>query len=329
MTALGVVGILTQDAFPAVFGAAALIGCGGIVVASSGSALVADATAGADRPRMFGDQVALGALASFTAITLAGALAAPVGGLLGRSGTDAVTIRAVIAVGGVLALASAVPILFVRSAPVAAGRLDPPHRRSLLLRFVAIEAAFGFGAGGFLPFLNLYFADRFGLPLAGVGLAVGALSVAGSAGALVNGRLIVGRLPPLAAVVVPVFASLPFALLAAAAGDPLLAWVALAVRAALMYGSTPNFTALELSSFTPAERAGAVALFAIGWNAAAAAGASLSGILRAELGAAGYSANLALLVCAYLVAAGLLVLLFRGHEPRGDAPAGVAADSRS
>lgn len=327
VTALGVIGILTQSTLPAMFVAAALTGCGGIIVASSGSALVADATSGFDRPRMFGQQVALGALASFAAITIAGALAAPVGAALGTSETDALTIRAVIAIGGVLAIASAVPILFVRSAPVAAGALDAPHRRSLLLRFVAIEIAFGFGAGSFLPFNNLFFADRFGLPIAGVGLAIGALSVAGSVGAIVNGRLIVPRLPPLIAIVVPVFASLPFALLAAFAGQPLLAWAALAVRAAFMYGSTPNFTALELSSFAPVERAGAVAIFAISWNGAAAAGSALSGVVRAELGLAGYTANLVTLVGAYLVAAALLLVFFRTHQPRGDAAASLPAHS--
>ncbi|MHB8630968.1 MAG: MFS transporter, partial [Candidatus Limnocylindria bacterium] len=255
VTALGVIGNLTQAGLPALFVAAALTGCGGIIVASSGSALVADATSGLDRPRMFGQQIALGALASFAAITIAGALAAPVGAALGRGETDALTIRTVIGIGGVLAIASAVPILFVRPAVVAAGTLDAPHRRSLLLRFVAIEAAFGFGAGSFLPFANLFFADRFGLPIAGVGFAIGALSVAGSVGAIVNGRFVAPRLPPLAATVLPVFASLPFVLVAAVAGQPLLAWAALAVRAALMYGSTPNFTALELSSFAPVERA--------------------------------------------------------------------------
>jgi predicted MFS family arabinose efflux permease len=187
--------------------------------------------------------------------------------------------------------------------------------------------AFGFGAGSFLPFANLFFADRFGLPIAGVGLAIGALSIAGSVGAILNGRLVVPRLRPLVAIVLPVFASLPFALLAAVAGQPLLAWGALALRAAFMYGSTPNFTALELSSFAPVERAGAVAIFAISWNGASAAGAALSGVVRAELGPAGYTANLVTLVASYLVAATLLLVFFRSHEPRGDAVAAPAADS--
>ncbi len=327
VTAAGVIGILTQDALPAMFVSAALMGFGGIIVASSGSALVADATSGFDRPRMFGNQIALGAIASFAAITIAGALAAPVSRYLGRPENDALTIRAVIAIGGVLAIASAVPILFVRSAPVAAGVLDAPHRRSLLLRFMCIETAFGFGAGSFLPFMNLFFADRFGLPIAGVGLAIGALSIAGSFGAILNGRFVVTRLSPVLAMVVPIFASLPFALLAAVVGDPLLAWAALALRAALMYGSTPNFTAIELSSFAPVERAGAVAVFAISWNGASAAGAALSGVVRAELGAAGYTANLITLVASYIVAAVLMLVFFRKHEPRGDAAAVVPSDS--
>src|SRR6266545_1875648 len=92
VTALGVIGILTQTALPALFAAAALTGFGGIIVASSGSALVADATSGLDRPRMFGNQIALGALASFAAIAIAGALAAPVGAAIGRAETDPLTI---------------------------------------------------------------------------------------------------------------------------------------------------------------------------------------------------------------------------------------------
>src|SRR5438132_2482546 len=327
VTALGVIAILTQTALPALFVGAALSGLGGIIVASSGSALVADATTGLDRPRMFGNQIALGALASFAAIAIAGALAAPVGSVLGRGETDPLTIRTVIGIGGVLAIASAIPILFVRPAAVAVGALDAPHRRSLLLRFMAIEMAFGFGAGSFLPFLNLFFADRFGLPIAGVGLAIGALSIAGSIGAILSGRVLVPRLRPMAAIALPVFASLPFALLAAVAGQPLLAFAGLALRGALMYGATPNLSALELSSFAPVERAGAVAAFAIAWNGASAAGAALSGVVRAGLGADGYTANLATLVGSYLVAATLVVLFFRSHEPRGDAAAKLPADS--
>jgi len=327
VTGLGLVGILTQAELAPLFVSATLLGAGGIVVASSGTALVADATSGLDRPRMFGRQVALGALASFVAISVAGALAIPVGALIGRGPEDALTIRTVIAIGGLLAIVSALPILFVRTTPIAPGRLDAPHRRRLLLRFVAIEVAFGFGAGSFLPFQNLFFADRFGLSIAGVGLALGALAVAGSAGAVLSGRYLVPRLGTTTAAVASVFVSLPFALAAAVSGDALLAGAALGVRAALMYGASPAVTALQQSSFAPAERAGAVVLFAIAWNGANAGGAALSGIVRAGLGPSGYTANLLTLVAAYALAAALILVFFRGHEPRGDSAGGLPADS--
>ena len=327
MTGVGIVGILTQASLGPLFIAATLLGAGGIVVASSGTALVADATSGLDRPQMFGRQVALGAFASFIAISIAGALAAPVGAFIGRAPEDALTIRAVIAIGGLLAIVSAIPILFVRPAPIAPGRLDAPHRRRLLLRFVAIEVAFGFGAGSFLPFQNLFFADRFGLSIAGVGLALGALAVAGSAGAILSGRYLVPWLGTTRSAVASILASLPFALIAAITGEPLVAVVALGVRAALMYGATPVVTALQQSSFAPAERAGVVVLFAIAWNGANAAGAALSGVVRAELGPAGYTANLLFLIGAYAAAAVLIRAFFRAHEPRGDSASVLPADS--
>src|SRR5260370_857129 len=87
-----------------------------------------------------------------------GVLGAP----LGLAETARLTLRTVMGFGGTRGTAGAVPTVFARPAPVAVGALDAPHRRSLLLRFMAIEMAFGFGAGSFLPFLNLFFADRFG-----------------------------------------------------------------------------------------------------------------------------------------------------------------------
>ena len=320
VTGAGIVGILGFDAYPVLLLASACIGGGGIVVASSGSALVADATIGTDRAAMFGRQTALGALAYFIATSTAGALAAPAAAFLGQPESAALVVRAVVAVGGGLAIASAIPILFVRPSTVATGTLEAPHRRSLLLRFAAIEICFGFGAGSFLPFLNLFFADRFGLSFAAIGLLLGILAVAGAAGALLHARYLVPRMGTLPAVVAVVFASLPFTIAAGFAAVPVLAVIALAIRAALMYASTPTFTSFQLSSFTPSERAGAAALFAITWNAANAAGASFSGLVRALLGPNGYTVNLITLAVAYCAAATLLVILFRSHEPAGDRP---------
>lgn len=318
VTASGIFGIILFDSFPPLVASAALLGCGGIVVASSGAALIADSTAATDRAAMFGRQIAFGTTAAFLASFLAGALAAPVGAALGLAPRDPLVIRALIAGGGIIAAASALPILFVRSPRVPPGGHRSRVRLRLLARFLAIEVAFGFGAGSFLPFLNLFFSDRFGLDLQSIGAALGVLAVAGSLGALLHARVLVPRLGPLRAVVAVELGSLPFALAAALAPDVILAVSALAARALLMYGASATFTSFTQSSFAPAERAGAHATLNLFWGAGSAAGAVISGLVRAALGPAGYTANLFMLAAAYLVATLLQLILFRDHEPRGD-----------
>lgn len=319
VTAAGIFGILLFDTFGSLAVAAALLGSGGIVVASSGAALMADATVAHDRAAMFGRQIAYGTTSAFLASVLAGALAAPVALTLGMGIRDVMVIRALIAGGGIIAAASALPILLVRGPRVPRGAHPAPVRLRLLGRFLALEVLFGFGAGSFLPFLNLFLTDRYGLDFLGVGIGLGVIAVAGSLGALVHARVVVPRLGMLRGVVAVELASLPFALVAAIAAEPAIAVGALALRALLMYGASATMGAFIHSSFAPAERAGAHAVLVLFWGAGNAAGAVISGLLRVAFGPAGYTANLVMLAIAYFCASVLTLLLFRGHEPRGDA----------
>src|SRR5207247_975017 len=102
------------------------------------------------------------------------------------------------------------------------------------------------------------------------------------------------------------------------------------VRHFLMFGASGTVIAFQLSSFTPAERAGANAFFALAWSAANAVGAVLSGAIRARLGPDGFTVNLVTLVIAYGLAALLTWRLFATHEPSGDVGARTLAvpDSR-
>jgi predicted MFS family arabinose efflux permease len=90
-----------------------------------------------------------------------------------------------------------------------------------------------------------------------------------------------------------------------------------------MFGASGTVNAFQLSSFTPAERAGANAVFALAWSAANAVGAILSGAIRARLGPEGFTANLVTLVIAYGLAAVLTWRLFATHQPSGDVDRGV------
>jgi predicted MFS family arabinose efflux permease len=318
LTGVGIFGILIFNALPLMFVAAMLVGFGGIIASSSGAALLADATESARRATRFGQQVALGTTAAFLSSAIAGALAAPVASFLGLLPNDALVLRALVAGGGMVAAASIFPILLIRPVPVARHTLAAPTRNDLVRRFLAIEILFGFGAGSFLPFLNLFFADRYGVPFSALGLVLGTLAVAGSIGALLHGRFVAARLGAIPSVVLVELLSLPFALIAGFAGTLPVAVGALAVRHFLMFGASGTVNAFQLSSFTPAERAGANAIIALTWSGANAVGAILSGAIRARLGPDGFTVNVVTLVIAYGLAILLTWRLLARHQPSGD-----------
>lgn len=324
VTALGLVAILLVTPLPLQVIAALMLGAGGIVVYASGSALLADSTASGDRPRRFGQQIALGTIAGFASAWIAGMLAEPVGAAPAAPAASLAVLRALVGLGGIVAAASALPILFVRAVAVPRGALDAPVRRGLLLRFGVVEGIFGFGAGSFLPFVNLFFADRFGLSFGAIGLAMGVIAVGGSLGALLHGIHVAPRLGQLRGVVLVQLLSIPFALAAAVAPLATVAVGVLAVRAGLMYGSSATYRAFELSSFSPAERAGVSALLTIAWSGPAAMGSVLSGAARGTFGDAGWTLNLVTLAVAYVIAAWVSIVFFGKHEPRGDEASGVA-----
>jgi predicted MFS family arabinose efflux permease len=330
LTGVGIFGILVFNALAALFLSAMLVGFGGIIASSSGAALLADATDAARRATRFGQQIALGTTAAFLSSVIAGALATPVASLLGARPGDALVLRTLVGCGGIIAATSIVPILAIRAVPVARHTLEAPTRNDLVRRFLAIEVLFGFGAGSFLPFVNLFFADRFGVPFSGLGLVLGVLAVAGSLGALLHGRFVAARLGAIPSIVLVETLSLPFALVAAFTGALPIAVGALAVRHFLMFGASATSNAFQLSSFTPAERAGANAVFALAWSAANAVGAILSGAVRARLGPEGFTVNLVTLAIAYGLAASLTWRLFATHEPSGDVgvPTVAVPDSR-
>jgi predicted MFS family arabinose efflux permease len=327
---VGLVGLVVFDAFVPLLISATLFGAGGLIASSSGAALLADATVASSRSSRFGQQIALGTMAAFFASALAGVLAAPVAAFLGAQPGDAIVLRVLVGGGGVIAAMSAIPVLFITSVPVAGAALDAPRRYRLLTRFLIVEVVFGLGAGSFLPFTNLFFAERFGLPFATLGIVLGAIAAAGSLGALAHG-LVARRFGAIPSVVGVVIASLPFAIVAAVTGDATIAIAALALRAFFMYGSSATWNAVTFSSFTPRERAGVNAVAALAWAGGSGAGAVISGAIRGAFGSAGYTANLLTLVVFYAAAAALILLFFRWHVPSGDvgAVAITAPDSRA
>jgi predicted MFS family arabinose efflux permease len=144
------------------------------------------------------------------------------------------------------------------------------------------------------------------------------VAVGGSLGALLHGIHIAPRFGQLRGVIGVQLLSVPFAIVSGLVPAAAVAAATLTIRAGLMYGSSSTWRAFQLSSFSPAERAGVFALLGIAWNATAALGSLASGAVRASFGDAGWTLNLFTLGAAYVFAASLSLLLFREHEPSGD-----------
>lgn len=313
LTLAAIVGLIASSELGPLLVFAALFGAGEVVTGATGLAFLSEVTAGAARTRTFGVSFAVSALAGFVASVAGGALAAPVAALVQGEPHDVRTLRALLALAALIGGASGIPILALRTGGRPA-HVEAPRHWGVLARLAIVWTAFGFGAGNFIPFINLFFAERFRLDFATVGVILGAINVGGALGALTHTRW-APRAGDVRAIAVVWVTSLPFALAGAFAPVALLAAAALVLRGVLMTSVQPTFDAFFLSRLPPHERSGGQALSLTVWAIAYGAGAFVSGSVRAALGDAGYTANLVTMVAAYACAIVIFVVFF-GLRPR-------------
>lgn len=112
--------------------------------------------------------------------------------------------------------------------------------------FAIAQLIIGTGSGLVIPYLNLYFADRFGASTSIIGVII-ALGQAATALAMFIGPLVVKRLGEVRAVVVLQLLSLPFLLLTAYTTNLLVASIGFLFRQALMNAGNPIQSSLMMS----------------------------------------------------------------------------------
>jgi MFS family permease len=158
------------------------------------------------------------------------------------------------------------------------GRLRPRYilqkyrsRRSqynLIIRFTTCSALIGFGAGLVIPYLNLYFADRFQLSKSGIGTIM-ALGQAMTAFTMFIGPETAKRLGAVRAVVLFELASIPFLLFTGYSTTFWLVCVAVVIRQALMNSANPIQDSIMMELVDDDLRAFAVSCgqtaFSLGW----------------------------------------------------------------
>jgi MFS family permease len=120
------------------------------------------------------------------------------------------------------------------------------NKYTMIILFAIPALLIGFGAGLVIPYLNLYFADRFGASTTLIGLII-SLGQAATAIAIIIGPWVVRKVGEVRAVVILQLLSLPFLLLTAYTEHLWLAAVGFLFRQALMNAGNPIQTSLMMS----------------------------------------------------------------------------------
>lgn len=188
-----------------------------------------------------------------------------IGNLLGGGLTDffslftseLLSIRYTLVVGSLFYFAAVLPILKMKekAKPKREEKIKPNIKEfirrnkigfKVIGLFAVAQLIIGTGSGLVIPYLNLYFADRFDASTSVIGLII-ALGQAATAVAMFIGPLVVKRIGEVRAVVTLQLLSLPFLLLTAFTTSILLASIGFLFRQALMNAGNPIQSSLMMS----------------------------------------------------------------------------------
>lgn len=188
-----------------------------------------------------------------------------IGNLLGGGLTDffsiftseLLSIRYTLIVGSIFYFIAVLPILKMqeKSKPKRIEKAKPNMKEfirknktgfKVIAFFAVAQLIIGTGSGLVIPYLNLYFADRFEVSTSVIGLII-ALGQAATAVAMFIGPLVVKRMGEVRAVVILQLLSLPFLLLTAFTTNILLAAIGFLFRQALMNAGNPIQSSLMMS----------------------------------------------------------------------------------
>ncbi|RED51718.1 MFS transporter [Cohnella lupini] len=220
----------------------------------------------------------------FSAVLAAQVIGGFGGGLLGdvlqyAGWSETASLRSVLFGGGLLSLVAFLPLLLVREkrdSEVADAEPmpipGPPQKTtgewSLIGKITFAQLLIGIGSGLVVPYLNLYFTNRFSVSLATVGLLI-SLGQVMTIFSMLIGPTLVGKVGQVRAVVIFQLLSLPFLLLTGFTNLILVASVAFLFRQALMNAANPIQSAVLVDRISNFRRGIANSLsqmvFMLGW----------------------------------------------------------------
>jgi len=342
--ALSLAGLALSTTLPGLMACAALSGAAWTLHRVVAAPFLVGVAPPGQRTRLFQADFAVHTLTQTAGLLLSGLLASQLEG----GGRETAALRAVLLAGAVLSLFALGPYrrlpgrlpraegVAQRSALSMLSILAPRHMH-LWVRLSAPHFLVGVGAGLSIPFINLYFTQRFELGKAGLGLVMAAGTATMTFGALLAPRIVERRGLVLSTILTEAL-SIPFFLVLALTTSFPVATVAYVMRSALMNLSQPLWRNLMME-ITPEEwRAAVNGVSMLCWNLGWALSNHWGGVLidnsAGWLGTDhdGYALPMLLTIGTYVAAIVLEARCFwhlrhvgRQAPPEGSAPPDVSA----
>ncbi|MCX6827583.1 MAG: MFS transporter [candidate division Zixibacteria bacterium] len=170
----------------------------------------------------------------------------------------------------------------------------------------------GLGAGLIIPFLNLYFRDRFNQPPGKIGLFFFAVNAAMLMGILA-GPVMARKFGMVKTIVATELLSIPFMIILAFTYSLPLAFAAFLARGALMNMAQPIGTNFGMEMVNRSEQALVNALMTLAWTSSWMISTAIGGKLIEKHG---YTLPLMIAVILYIISAILYYLFFRKSEKK-------------
>lgn len=186
----------------------------------------------------------------------------------------------------------------------------------IIFLFAIANILIGFGSGLVIPYLNLYFTDRFAISKSLVGIIL-SLGQAMTAVALLIGPAVVQRLGEVRAVVYFQLLSIPFLLLTAYSQNLLLAVIGFLFRQALMNAGNPIQMSLMMKSVDDSMKGLANSIgqmvFHLGW---AVMGPVSTGIVMMHGSYYGYAFVFSITAVLYVISSCYFYFMFRNFSSK-------------
>ena len=298
----------------AVLASGFVVGSGQAMFQIAAAPFLTDQSTARERTHLFSTFFASALLAGVVGSAIGGGLPPLVHALAPRLPRFA-CYRAALLAGGVLAFAAALPLLALRGVVEPRHGHDAPPPAADRRRLVPIalnSALIGMGAGLVIPFMNLYFKDRFGCTSAQIGATFSVAQVSTAVAGLLGPEL-ARRFGKLRTAVASELLSLPFLVTLGAERRLGVAVGAFWLRASLMQASTPLLNAFVMEVLPPALRARSTSLNNLVWNLGWALSATTAGLVIERFG---YAVPFYLTAALYATAATTFFVAFRGVRER-------------